>query len=130
MILIKEYTDFRPIILTTLSLKGKPFPQLKGLLDSGAGITSVSKIHLKNIGVDFNNPDGETDLTSSTGITKTTPLYNINIELGDGLLNKVNFPVACSEQNYKHVDLLIGMDILKECLLILNGKAQVFTLAI
>ena len=130
MIQINPYTNSRPIILTTLSLTGgKPFPLLKGLIDSGAGITAVSKRHLKNIGVDLSKPDGEKQITDASGTTQNLPFYFIDIELGDRLLIKQQFPVICSQKDYKEVDLLIGMDILEDCLVILNGKAQVYTIA-
>ena len=129
MVLIRNYKDGKPIISTTLFYKSK-ISNLDGLIDSGAGITTVSKKYLKKIGVDLAQPDTHIDIKTADGNTYNAPVYKITIELDSAFLNLKNFPVACSENDYDYVALLIGMDILNYTVLVLNGNSQNYIISI
>lgn len=130
MIKMYQYNNGRPVINIVLSHNEKTSSNLEGLLDSGAGLTTISKKHLISLGVDLDNPTGYVETTDSTGKQSKTPTYNINLNLDNGFLIKENYQVACSVADYQHVDLLIGTDILNETVLILNGIKQTYIISI
>lgn len=129
MIKTRSYQYGRPIIPIKLSLNGKTINDLAGLLDSGAGITTVSREHLITLGINLTIPALEySETTDATGKTTNSPIYRVNVNIDD-ILIKENHPVACSSEQYKKVDLLIGTDILNDFILFLNGQAKCYTIA-
>ena len=119
-----------PIILTSISLNKRPINNLKGLLDSGAGITTVSRKYLSDLGINLNEEAKEfIESTDATGKVTKVPAYRIDLNI-DNLIIKQNYLVACSAIDFTRVDLLIGTDILNETVLFLNGKLKSFTIAV
>ena len=124
-----NFTDGRPIIPTNLSHNEIPINNLRGLIDTGASYTVISRKYLEELEVDFDNPDGTFPGKVSNGQSVNLEGFYININIGDGLIIKNRFMVACSEQDYDHVDLLIGTDILMEVVLFFNGINQTYTIS-
>jgi|SRR5882724_3465802 len=118
-----------------LKAAGQPVPppvMVRGLLDTGASCTGVDPAVLTGLGI---ASTGTTPLhTPST--TLSTPhiarQFDVSIILVHPLINRtfMAIPVIESQLAHQGIQMLIGRDILNQCLFTYDGTAQSFCLAI
>jgi hypothetical protein len=71
---------------------------------------------------------------STDGVPASTPTYDVTIVIAAGRQGDAHFVsdtvrVAASNLNCQGIQVLIGTDILKKCILTYNGSDENFTLA-
>jgi predicted aspartyl protease len=113
----------------------KPIPQpiiIKALIDTGASCTCINETDLSKLGL----PARGTTLihTPSTGGTPATVLqYDVSLMLAHlpslGFKYFSTVPVIATDFSSRPFKALIGRDVLKECLLVYDGGAGIFSLA-
>jgi predicted aspartyl protease len=101
------------------------------LIDTGAGTSLIEESILKELGLE---PVGDITLhTASTGVAPVvSDMYAVELSLAGetmGLLATDLQVVAAKDLGGLSVEVLLGRDILKRCLLVYNGHAGLFTLA-
>lgn len=104
--------------------------QIRGLIDTGASGTCIDPGILKQLQIPVT---GQVPMiTPSTGATPVqADLFDVSLILIHAELSYTfgALPVMCSELNHQGFDALIGRDILERCLLVYDGRAQIYTLA-
>jgi hypothetical protein len=116
-----------------LRASGQPVPapvQLRGLIDTGADMTSVADSALAPLGL---VPIGSVFVNTASGRTIVNR-YAVSVTLlgpaaGAPGFIRHNTEVLGMAVAPVGFDVLIGMDLLAECLLIFDGRAAKFTLA-
>jgi len=113
-----------------------PPPQIvRGLIDTGAGLSAVDPSVLQALGL---NPTGEAEIFTPTtgGIPVKIPTYDVCIAILAGRTGDVHFisdtiqvtGASLTAQGLGY-QVLIGRDILKSCILYFNGADGVFSLS-
>jgi hypothetical protein len=117
-----------------LKAAGMSFPppaKAKALIDTGASITSISPAIAKGLGL---VPTGITPICSATtGSTpQNTNLYDVCLAFVQHSIKVlgVNIPVIEVDLFTPGVDVLLGRDMLTQCLFIYNGQSATFLLAV
>jgi hypothetical protein len=119
--------------VAALQASGKPAPLLtaRGLLDTGTTVTAVVPAFLQQLGV----PSlGDASTHTPTGQVKVRS-YRISLTIPsqggqtgpfflDPALRVTELPGPLPD-----TDVIIGRDVLQQCLLVLNGPHRLFTLA-
>jgi len=108
-----------------------PDPVLsRGLVDTGASHTCIDPEIIKRLGI---NPTGTTSVTTpSTGSTPhTCNQFDVGIIIPSEKLNYqiYSLPVMESELSNQGFHVLIGRDILRNCILHYNGEMAQYTLS-
>jgi hypothetical protein len=105
---------------------------VKALIDTGAGISGVDPSILLALGL---TPTGEAEIhTPSTGgVPVKTPTYDVRIAILAGRAGDLHFvsetvQVTSTDLTAQGLQVLIGRDILKSCILHFNGADAVFSL--
>lgn len=113
---------------------GERIPDLQpanALIDTGASASMVDPAIVAPLGltpVSFSPV-----LTPSTaGVPVMQPVYDVSIWMYHPQTKHVwerSFPVLCASLRSQGIDMLLGRDILSECLLVLDGRANQFAIA-
>jgi hypothetical protein len=123
----------RPDTLALLQA-GKPVPtpvRVRALLDSGADATAVAPPVLHQLGLTPVRSAG----TQTAGGSVAVGLYRISLTVhGPGgtagpMLVQPNLLATELAVPLSNIDALIGLDVLGQCLLVVDGPGQRFTLA-
>ena len=118
-----------------LTAAGQPTPppqRIAALLDTGASISAVNPTILEALGLTATGK-AEIHTPSTQGVPILTDTYDVSIGIFAGRDGDSHFisdtiqVTACILTN--GVQALIGTDILKSCILTLNGADDCFTLA-
>lgn len=114
--------------LTVLKAQGIPIPEprrLRALVDTGATCSCVDKAILQSFGL---TPSGFTYVhTASTG---KSPLavnqYDVSFWLAENQIESLMLTIPVIEADFGHqtINCLIGMDVLKNCVLHVDGPAR------
>ena len=113
-----------------LEIAGKPVPPLQGiraLIDTGASHTCLDSQIIRRLGL---TPTGK--VTSHTASSGATPYMSdqydvsINFPLGSLMRRFPGLPVIQLELSVQGIDALIGFDLLRNGILILDGPADSF----
>lgn len=103
---------------------------MRGLIDTGASLTAIDPSVLQALNL---TPTGTTGVVTPT--TGTTPQqlnqYDVQIIILHPALT-YSFhvlPVIESVLGFQGFDVLIGRDVLAECLFVYDGRSGIFTLA-
>jgi hypothetical protein len=118
---------------TALLQSGQAIPspiQLRALIDSGADATAVAPDVFKRLGL---APLISASSQTAAGLVPVN-LYRISLTIPDpagGIRKGLTLPdLLVSELTASlSVDVLIGLDVLRQCLLVLDGPGQQFILA-
>lgn len=114
-----------------LKKAGKKVPtavRLRGLVDTGASCTCVDPDCIASLGL---SPTGQAPmLTPSTdGTPKMTYQYDVSVVLLHPGLSRVfgDIPIAEARNlRQQNIDVLIGRDVLAECLFVYDGTGEQF----
>jgi hypothetical protein len=105
---------------------------VRALIDTGASISGVDPSVLTALGL---TPTGEAEIhTPSTGgVPVKTPTYDVRIAILAGRPGDLHFisetiQVTSTDLTAQGLQVLIGRDILKSCILHFNGSDSVFSL--
>jgi hypothetical protein len=116
-----------------LKVAGMGFPppeRAKALIDSGASISSISPRIAKSLSL---VPTGITPIYSATtgGASQNCNLYDVCLAFAQPSIKVlgVNIPVIEVHVFTPGVDVLLGRDMLRQCLCIYDGPGASFTLA-
>lgn len=117
-----------------LNRAGKTLPQLQpanALIDTGASCSVVDPEVIKPLGL---NPTSYASVhTPSTGGNAAQqPVYDISIWLFHAQSQHVvdrSFPVCCANLRAQGIDMLLGRDVLGDCLLVYDGPSGQFSIA-
>jgi hypothetical protein len=118
----------------TLRGAGRSVPspvQLRGLIDTGADTTSVLDAALAPLGL---LPVGSMMVNTASGMTVVNR-YGVSLTIppppGAPPHNLVrhNLQVLGMSSAPLGFEMLVGLDVLAECLLLFDGRAQTFTIA-
>ena len=98
-----------------------------GLIDTGASLTAVDEMSLVHLGV---RPIGEASVRTAAGAA-TTSLYPARLHFPGSPLRAIEFRrvVGCA-LHAQGLLALIGRDVLRDCLMVYNGTAGTFSLAL
>ena len=117
---------------TALAAENQPQPppiQVRALIDTGASHTCVdpSVLHPLNL------TPGSTHVNTPTtgGVGEMRDLYDISFMVPNGKLAPLvrrTMPVICTEL-FPGIHVLIGRDILQDCLFTFDGRSSLFSLA-
>jgi gag-polyprotein putative aspartyl protease len=117
----------------TLKAAGISFPppeKAKALIDTGASISSISPRIAKGLGL---IPSGITPIYSATtGVaSQNCNLYDVCLAFVQPSIKVlgVNIPVIEVDLFTPGVDVLLGRDMLRQCLCIYDGQSRTFILA-
>jgi hypothetical protein len=112
---------------------GYPRPEMaKAMIDTGAGISSISPRIAGNLGL---VPSGITPIHSATsgGSPQNCNLYDVCLAFTQPSIKVlgVNVPVFELDLSVSipGVDVLLGRDLLRQCLFIYDGQSSTFVLA-
>lgn len=108
------------LIRATIKLSRKTFETDRALIDSGASNTIISK---NLIGSSEGMQIGTMNLRTSNGFMQKLPVYRADILLPSGICVEA-LPVIVSDSLSGDVDMLIGLDILKCGIFILDGPGR------
>lgn len=105
----------------------------RALIDTGASASVIDPSIVEPLGikpVSFSN----VHTPSTDGKPVTKPVYDVSIYLihGDKSANAVwerSFPVMCANLRAQGIDMLLGRDVLAECLLVYDGRFKSCTIA-
>jgi hypothetical protein len=120
-------------IVQSLQAQGQPLPpwlHARALLDTGTTITAVAPRLLTALGV----ARGPTVSTQTAAGSATVSLYAISFSIYDPAapagtnLTRDTWEVTDMPQNLPDIDVLFGMDLVREIILTADGPAQTFTL--
>ena len=102
----------------------------KGLLDTGASQTCVDPDIIQRLGL---QPTGVTSvLTPSTGaVPHQAKTYDVRLIIPAGAVSWQIPALAVIESSLKSqgIEVLVGRDVLSECLMVYDGKNKIFSLA-
>jgi predicted aspartyl protease len=107
-----------------------PLSKIRMIVDTGATGTAIDESVLKSLGL---TPTGTTQILTPS--TKGTPVvcatYDILLAVYHAKfpLVQTTLPVIASDFTGQTIQGLIGCDVLRECLLVLDGASGQFTLA-
>jgi hypothetical protein len=114
-----------------LQAQGTPMPanvQVRGMLDSGTTVTAVVPWVLTAL----NAVPGPSAQTQTAGGSVNVAFYRISFsiyKLGSGsLLSRFDWEVTSLPEDLPDVDVLFGLDLIREIILNVNGPAGTFTL--
>jgi hypothetical protein len=107
-----------------------PPEKVKALIDTGASISSISPRIAQTLGL---VPTGITPIYSATttGGPKNSNLYDVCLAFAQPSIKVlgVNIPVIEASLFTPGVDVLLGRDMLRQCLCIYDGQSSMFILA-
>lgn len=118
-----------------LEKQGSKIPQpvtVQGIIDTGATNTCIDPSVVKSLGL---APIGKADITTpSTGKNPAIfDQYDVSITIFSTTEESpywiANLPVIESELDHQGFQILIGRDVLSQCLLTYDGKLGQYTLA-
>ena len=113
---------------------GQPFPApavTRGLLDLGSDISVVASRILTQLGL----PVLQTATTQGVSGSATVNLFEVSLSVmglnvpGAPVLELPQSIVMEAPQALPGIEVLIGLDVLRKCLLVSDGPGQQFTLA-
>jgi len=116
-----------------LRAAGQPIPApltLRALIDTGASQTAIDLQCVQALGLIRR---GSTTLyvASLAGTPQTFDEYEVNLTFphSQAALTLFTLPVVASSLMLQGFEVLLGRDVLKNCLLIYDGQAGAYTLA-
>jgi hypothetical protein len=115
-----------------LKRTGKPIPNpvlARGLIDTGATCSCVDSAILRQLQL---QPTGTTSIytPSTTNAPHTANQYDVSLWLPANSHNiKITVPVIEADFSAQGIGMLIGRDVLDDCLLVYNGPSGSVTLA-
>lgn len=113
---------------------GQPVPvplQVKALIDSGCDPTAVSQSVLNALGL----LRGTTATTHTAAGLVQVEVFQVSLSIygPDGTsgpsFNAADWKVTALPQPIPGIDVLLGLDLLRQCLLIVDGPGKKFTLS-
>jgi predicted aspartyl protease len=119
--------------IDALKAAGMPFPppeKAKALIDTGASISSISPQIAKSLGL---IPTGITAICSATtGVApQSSNLYDVCLAFVQPSIKVLGVTISVIEVDIftPGVEVLLGRDMLRQCLCIYDGHSSTFTLA-
>lgn len=119
---------------TALIGANKPLPQLQmvnALVDTGASGSVIDPALVVPLGIQ--PVSSQLVHTPSTGgVPVSQPVYDVSIWLYHAKSQHVwerSFPVMCAGLRGQGIDMLLGRDVLSECLMVFDGPHNKFTIA-
>jgi predicted aspartyl protease len=119
--------------IDALKAKGRTWPPpvpAKALVDTGSSLTTVSPRIATVLGL---IPTGQIDVNSATTGQTPRPCYLYDVCLAfvrpTLIVLGATIPVAEVELANPDIDMLLGRDMLAQCLCVYDGRAGAFTLA-
>jgi len=129
---VRVLIGLRHTRIQQLRRAGMPIPapkELRAIFDTGTDVTAVSESSLSHLGM---QPVG-TELVTTPGGVAIVSRYRISLSLPSedrsAQLSLPEMDVLTMAHPPIGFDMLIGMDVLADCLLLVDGKARRFTLA-
>jgi hypothetical protein len=117
--------------LHRLMAAGQPPPtrHVRGMLDSGTTVTAVIPSLLKALGATPGKPAS----TQTAGGKANVTLYSVSFTIyepttGGPKLSRDTWTVSDLPQDLPDVDVLFGLDLIRELTMTIHGPAQYFTL--
>jgi hypothetical protein len=114
---------------------GQPVPapiQGRGLLDTGSDLTAVESSILVRLGAPY---VGFTTTQTASGSVQV-PLYRVSLGItdpsqppGSPWVTQADLLVTKLATALPDLDVLVGLDVLLECTLVLDGRAREFTIS-
>jgi hypothetical protein len=105
--------------------------QTRGLLDTASDLTAISRWILQRLGI----PSVSTTATQTAAGPVNVSLYRISLGITDPVqppgapwLTQPDLLVTELATTLPDVDLLVGLDVLLQCKLVLDGPGRQFTL--
>jgi hypothetical protein len=109
-----------------------PFPQVRALIDTGSDVCVISPVVIQHLGL---TPIVGTTTQTTLGSGGVT-LYEVSLvihgpagPMGPHLVQPDLFVMGLATSLPQQLDVLIGRDVLRECLFIADGPARTFSLA-
>ena len=118
---------------SVLHAANRPIPppiQVRGLLDTACDMTAVASWVLRHLKI----PAATTAVTQTASGQAQVKLYEVSLSLSDPassgkvMLTKPDLLVTELPASLADADVLIGLDILLDCKLILDGPSRLFSL--
>jgi hypothetical protein len=128
---IEVRVGLKAATLAALVASAMPVPppiQVRGLVDPGADVTALSKSLVKRLAIE---PHGKASNQTASDVVEVST-YRVSLTItgpDNSMLVRPDLLVTELASNLPEIDVLIGMDVLAECLLILDGPGRRFTLA-
>jgi hypothetical protein len=118
--------------MQTLQSRGRQIPgpiQARGMLDCGSTITAVAPWDLSGL----NAIPGQFTQTRTAAGYVAVRFYRVsftiyNLASGGAVLTRVDWLVTNLDQDLDDVDVLFGLDLLREIVLTVDGPGQTFSL--
>jgi hypothetical protein len=131
-LLVPALVNLSAPALQALQAQGSPLPahvRARGMLDSGSTLTAVAPWVLTTLNA---TPGRSTQTQTAAGSANVT-FYRISFSIyqllgGGSLLSQVDWLVTSLAEDLADVDVLFGLDLLREIVLTVDGPAGQLTL--
>jgi hypothetical protein len=131
-LVVDVVVNLEAVLLLPLRARGQSCPPIeaKGLIDTASNVSGVSPAILSRLGVP---PVGPPSTTTGVGGTVTVQLYRVSLHLRDAgapTLPMFTLPslLVMELPPGPTCDVLIGMDVLLDCKLLVDGPGRQFSL--
>ena|SRR5438105_4899294 len=121
--------------LAALQASGRAIPTpllAQGLIDTGTDLTAIVPSVLQRLAGASILPGVTAQTHTASGVVAVN-LFEISLsiftETSTAMLTRAQLTVTELASPLAGIDVLIGMDVLSECLLVMDGPARRFTLA-
>jgi hypothetical protein len=131
-LIVDVVVAFEAAVLSALRARGQPCPAIdaKGVIDTASNVSGISSTIVSHLGLP---PVGPPTTTTGIGGAVNVQLYRASLHLRDAgspALLMLTMPslVVMELPPGPSCDVLIGMDVLRQCKLMVDGPGGSFTL--
>jgi hypothetical protein len=131
-LVVDVVVNLEAAVLIPLRASGQLCPPIeaKGLIDTASNVSGISPAIVSQLGLP---PTGPPTTTAGIGGAVTAQLYRVSLHLRDArapTLPMLTLPslLVMELPPGLSCDVLIGMDVLRQCKLIVDGPGRFFTL--